>query len=475
MPYLLLLAIPIFVIAIVIVRTIQFKPNTYPVMRKRNQIDEKHAYESLSKLISFKTISHLDPSKNDLNEFQNLKNYLKERYPNIMSHSTVSEHGSGILFSIKGESSEFPVILMAHYDVVDVQKNWKEDPFSGRINDKTIYGRGTLDTKNSLSSIMEATEHLLKEGKTFKNDLYLAFSGDEEVGGLGAPSIKEHLINQGVTPYMVLDEGGAIVSNMFPGVSKKSAVVGLSEKGFLILKLTATSKGGHASSPPLNTPLTELSKAVVRLNKHKTFKMKLTPPVKAMFQAIAPHSNSFGIKMLFANLWLFFPIIKLIAKKNGGQFSALLKTTQAFTMAEGSSQINVLPNQASIGIDYRLRPNETSQMVVERIKKVIKNPDIEVSIQASFESPRMSLMDDGYKMIELAIKQTWPDVIVSPYLMTATSDSRHYHDVCERVFKFSPMDVTKEDLAKIHGYDEDISLENVENGVQFYINLIDQL
>jgi carboxypeptidase PM20D1 len=475
MPYILLLAIPLLIIAIVLVRTLKFKPNNYPVMRKRNQIDEKHAYESLSRLIQFKTISHLDESLNDQAEFQKLRTYLKERYPLILEHATVSEHGSGILFHIKGQSNEFPVLLMAHYDVVDVTSDWKENPFSGRINADTIYGRGTLDTKNSLSSIMEACEHLLKEKKIFRNDLYLAFSGDEEVGGHGAPSIKEHLIKTGVTPYMVLDEGGAIVSNMFPGVSKKSAVVGLSEKGFLIVKLTAKSKGGHASSPPLDTPITSLSKAVIRLNKHKTFKMKLTPPVSAMFKEIAPHSKSFAIKMMFANLWLFFPVIKMIAKKNGGQFAALLKTTQAFTMATGSHQINVLPNLASIGVDYRLRPGEHSEMVIKKIKKVIKNPDIEVEVQARFESPVMSLMDDGYKMIELAIKQTWPDVVVSPYLMTATSDSRHYHEICERVYKFSPMDVTKEDLAKIHGNDEDISLENVENGVQFYINLMDQL
>ena len=475
MPYLLLLIIPLVMLIVILIKTVQFKPNTYPIMRKRHEVDLKRANETLSKLIQFKTVSHLDESLNDQEEFSKLRTYLKERFPTIVEHATISMHGSGLLFYLKGDSSEFPVVLMAHYDVVAAQSNWKEDPFSGRINEDTIYGRGALDTKNSLSSIMEATEHLLKQGKTFKNDLYLAFSGDEEVGGTGAPMIKEHLKSMGVTPYMVLDEGGAIVSNMFPGVSKKSAVVGLSEKGFLVIKLSLKSKGGHASSPPLDTPITSLSKAVVKLNRHKTFKMKLTPPVKAMFHEIAPHSKSFAIRMMFANLWLFFPVVKLIAKKNGGQFAALLKTTQAFTMASGSHQINVLPDEAHIGVDYRLRPGETSEMVINKIKKVIKNDEIKIEVMANFESPRMSLMDDGYNMLKQAIMQTWPDVIVSPYLMTATSDSRHYHEICERVYKFSPMDVTKEDLAKIHGCDEDISLENVENGVQFYINLVDQL
>jgi carboxypeptidase PM20D1 len=364
---------------------------------------------------------------------------------------------------------------MAHFDVVPASGSWQEDPFSGRIDQSTVYGRGALDTKSSLNAIMEAVEHALKHGKVFKHDLYLAFSGDEEDLGLGAPSIMDELKKLGVKPAMVLDEGGAIVSKMFPGVRSKAAVVGIAEKGFLNIRLIAKSSGGHASTPPKNTPVTLLSKAVVKLNSSKVFKLKMTTPVKALFKALAPHSTSLPIKILFANLWLFLPVVKLIAKLSGGEFLSMFKTTQAFTLSSGSDAINVLPAEATIGINYRLRPGESSDQVIEKIKKVIRNKAIEVEVLSRSEATKSSLIDDQFDLIEKAIHQTWPDVLVAPYLMVATTDSRHYHEICNHVYKFSPMDVSKSDLKKIHGIDEDISIENIVSGVNFYLNLIEYL
>jgi len=179
--------------------------------------------------------------------------------------------------------------------------------------------------------------------------------------------------------------------------------------------------------------------------------------------------------MLFANLWLFMPLVKLIAKLSGGEFLAMFKTTQAFTLAEGSQAINILPSEATIGINYRLRPGETSDVVLKRIKKIINDDMINIEAIAISEATPTSVVDDAFDKVKKAINQTWPEVIVSPYLMIATTDSRHYHQISDHVYKFSPMDVSKADLAKIHGYDEDISIDNVVHGVQFYINLLDQL
>lgn len=470
--YLLLLLIPIL---IMIVRTIRFKPNDLPEMRKRHDIDEKRVVESLSKMLQFKTISYADSKKVDLKEFKAFREFLRERYPLIFEHAEYSEHYRGILLHIKGQSSEYPTVFMSHYDVVPINGEWVEDPFSGRINESSVYGRGALDTKSSLNAVMESVEFALSKGKIFKNDLYLAFGGDEETNGISASTMVEYFKKHDIKPYMVLDEGGAIVSNMFPGVKKKAAVVGIAEKGFMNLKLTAVSKGGHASTPPKDTPLTDLSWAVTRLNNHKSFRLKLTPPVKALFEHLSPHSNSLAIRVLFANLWLFLPVVKLIAKKSGGEFLSLFKTTQAFTLAEGSEAINVLPATASIGVNYRLRPFETSEDVIKRVKKIIHTDKILVEPTEISEATTVSHIDEAYRIIEKAIKQTWPDVIPSPYLMIATSDSRHYHQICEHVYKFSPMDVSKADLAKIHGVNEDITIENVVNGVNFYLNIIDQL
>lgn len=471
----LIFIIPVLFIVILFIRTIKFKPTIIPTMKKKHDIDENHAIESLSSMLQFKTISNVDPQKVDHHEFSKFRDYLKSRYPNIHKSSTLMMFDHGMLFHLKGISHEKPVVFMSHYDVVPINGVWKGEPFSGKIENDVVYGRGALDTKSSLNAIMEAVEYSLNQGKTFKYDLYLAFGGDEETYGTSQQQIVQYLKDQNIKPYLVLDEGGAIVSKIFPGVSKKAAVVGIAEKGFMNIKMTAKSTGGHASTPPKDTTLTYLSNAISKLNNHPSFKLKLTPPVRALFDQIAPHSNSFMIRMIFANLWIFLPVVKLIAKSSGGEFLSLFKTTQAFTMAKGSEAINVLPAESTIGINYRLRPMESSNEVIERIKKIINNDQIIIEADDISEATSISKVDDAYDIIKKAISETWPEVIPTPYLMIATSDSRHYHSICEHVYKFSPMDVSKADLAKIHGVDEDISIENIINGVHFYLNIIDQL
>lgn len=462
-------------IAVISINTFNFKPTLYPEMKKKYDIDEVRVLESLSQKVKIPTVSHLDKNKISQKAFLAFKEHLKNRYPLTNQEANYLEIGTGVLYHIKGKSSEEPTVLMAHFDVVPVEGNWSFEPFCGDIDQNYVYGRGTLDTKSSLNAIMEALEFSLSKGKKFKNDLYIAFSGDEEIYGETQHLMVEYFKKEKIDPYMVLDEGGAIVSNMFPGVKHKVAVIGIAEKGFLNVKLTASSKGGHASTPPKDTALTILSKAVVKLNKTRTFKLKLTKPLRTLFNTLAPHSKSFMIKLLFANLWLFSPIVKLIAKLSGGEMLSMFKTTQAFTTSSASDAINVLPTEASVGINYRLRPHETSAEVVKKIKKVIKNNDIKVEVLAVNEASTTSVIDDGFALVRQSIKQTWPEVIVTPYLMVATSDSRHYHEICARVYKFSPMDVSKDDLKLIHGEDEKISRANVINGTHFYINLIEKL
>ncbi len=471
------LGISLFIVLlfVILLRTFHFEPKAFPEMKKNHEFDQKFAIESLSKMIQFETISYPDPALENPKAFTDFRLFIKERFPHVFEKSTYSEHERAMLFHIKGEIAEDPYVFMSHYDVVPTNGVWDEEPFSGRINDQTVYGRGTLDTKSSLNAIMNAMEYLLSKGKVFKHDVYLAFGGDEEVYGKSAEAIVEYFKSHGIKPFMVLDEGGAIVKDQFPGVSEKAAVVGIAEKGFMNIKLVAKTKGGHASTPPKTTPITSLSMAVTKLNQSKAFKLKLTTPVKYLFESLAPHSKSFFIKMIFANLWLFLPIVKLIAKISGGEFLAMFKTTQAFTMSLGSEAMNVLPSEASIGINYRLMPGESSEMIVKKIKHIIRKYPIEVEVLEAHEASTISVIDDGYKSLTKAINQTWPEVIVSPYLMVATTDSRHYHAISERVFKFSPMDVSKDDLRKIHGVNEDITIDNIVAGVNFYINLFEQL
>ena len=285
----------------------------------------------------------------------------------------------------------------------------------------------------------------------------------------------DYFKKQKITPYMVFDEWGAIVSNMFPGVKEKVAVIGIAEKGFMNISLSMSSKGGHASTPPKETPITILSSTIKKLNRSKAFKMTLSTPIKAMFNHIAPYSKSFPIRMIFANTWLFKPLIKVIAKLSGGELYAMFKTTLAFTVLEGSNAYNVLPAEAKVGINIRIKPNETSQDVLTKIKKIIHNDDIKINVLQVSEPTDISTTDEGYKWLEKAIIQNWNQTIVSPYLMVATTDSRVYHQICGRVYKFAPYDVSKDDLKRIHGDDERISKENIINSVKFYIRVLDQL
>ncbi|MFP4178156.1 MAG: M20/M25/M40 family metallo-hydrolase [Acholeplasmataceae bacterium] len=465
----------IIFMSVITYRTLTFRPDQKGVEPTGIEIDPDHAIASLSEMIRIRTVSYSDESRIDEQEFARFRQYLVERYPEIHRIADRSMHGKGILYRIKGKRNDSPTVLMAHYDVVPVEGDWTHDPFGGRIEKGYVHGRGTLDTKNSLTAIMEAMEHTLKSGHVFVNDVYIALGGDEEVGGLSAQAIADHLDQNGVKPGLVLDEGGAIVSNVFPGVTDKVAVIGIAEKGFLNLKLTVRTKGGHASSPPKRQPLGELAQAINALDRHPSFRLKLTDPVKNLFETLAPHSESFAIRMIFSNLWAFLPVVKRIAKSTGGEFLSMFRTTQAFTLARGSDAINVLPTTATIGINYRLALFDHPDDVLDRIKRIIANDNIAIEVLEASEATPVSRLDEPYERLEKAIKSTWKDVLTTPYLMVATTDSRRYHRLSDHVYRFSPMDVSKDDLARIHGIDEAISTENVVRGVQFYVNLMKEL
>lgn len=438
-------------------------------------IDEHMVINHFIQKIKYQTVSYPDPKHINQQAFIDFKKHLLDTYPLIKKQATYKEIGTGILFHIKGKSNQKPVLLMAHYDVVPVSDTWTVPPFEGVIKEDYIYGRGTLDTKITVNAIMEATEYQLSKNKTFDHDLYIAFSGEEEISGPTPQLMIDYLKSKNVKPYMVLDEGGAIVSNMFPGVEQKVAAIGIAEKGFMNVELSTKSKGGHASTPPKHTPLTRLSKAVIKLNNSKQFKMKMTTPIKALFQHVSPYSKNFFIRLLFTNSSVFTPLIKFIAKLSGGELYAMFKTTLAFTVSEGSKAYNVLPNEAKIGINIRLRPGETSKDVLSKIKKIIHDKHINVRLINQSEPTSTSILDDAYQLLEQAILDNWENTIVSPYLMVATTDSRHYHQICDRVYKFAPMDVSKEDLSRMHSDDERMSKENVIQSVKFYIRLLNQL
>lgn len=466
-----------FVILLIIlfIRTIRFKKIHKNQEIVSIDINEEKLIQDFIKKIQIPTVSFRNPDMIDQQAFTDFKTLLKNDYPHIKKHATSLEIGTGLLFHIKGESHNNPIVLMAHFDVVPTSNNWSVEPFSGKIIDGYIYGRGTLDTKVTVHAIMESVEYVLSQNHQFSHDIYIAFSGEEEINGPTQQQMVSYFEKHDIHPQMVFDEGGAIVSKMFPGVNEHVAVIGVAEKGFLNIELSAKAKGGHASAPPKDTPVTMIAHAIDQLIQSHAFKMKLTKPIKTMFDHIAPYSSSFPIRLIFANQWLFNPLIKLIAKLSGGELYAMFKSTLAFTVLKGSTALNVLPNAASVGINIRIRPEETSTEIIEKIKKVIANDDISLKVIDVSEPTPTSLVDQSFSLFENAIKKTWYDTITSPYLMVATTDSRHYHKICDRVYKFAPYQLSKEDLRLIHSDDERVSIENVINSTKFYIHFLQQL
>lgn len=472
-----ILGIILLLIAIIFIRTMRFtSKNEAKEIPDEISLDKEKIVNDMVDMIRCKTVSNRDESLVDRSEFAKFEKLIGERFPRLFQVAEFQKIGkTGLLFSIKGKSDKKPSVCMAHYDVVPVEEEgWSKPAFEGIIEDNVLWGRGTLDTKGTLCAILEATEKLLLEGFVPQNDLYLAFSGEEEIDGDSCKEIVEYLEKKGIKPALVLDEGGAVVEKVFPGVQKECALIGIAEKGSVSVDFSMESNGGHASTPPVRSVLGQLSDAVVAIEKHP-FKRQLTKPIKEMFDTLGRESN-FLYRMIFANLWCFAPILDMICKKSGGELNAMMRTTVAVTRMNGSKAYNVLPPKANMGINMRLLGNDTIDSAMDYLKKVIKNDNIKATVVAGMNPSIASDTDcEEYGLLKNAISMTWQEAIVSPYLMMACSDSRHYCKITDRVYRFSAMKLSKEERAMIHGNDERIPISTLLKTVEFYVRFIKML
>lgn len=469
-----ILAIIALVLAVVLVRALLFsaKPQSFND-NKEIKLNEKEAVEALAELVRCKTVSYYDKSKENDAEFEKLYELLPKLYPNVCRVcERIELPDRALLFKWAGKSDKEPTVLMAHFDVVPVnEENWEKEPFSAEIENGVMWGRGTLDTKVTMNGILSAAENLLAADFTPENDIYMAFSGGEEVNGEGALNIVKWFEEKGVEPALVLDEGGGVVENVFPGVKKPCALIGIAEKGMLNLEFSVKSNGGHASAPKPHTPIGILSSACVCVE-GTPFPMHITPPAAQMFDTLGRNSN-FLYRIVFANLWLFKGVLDMLGRKSGGEMNALLRTTVAFTQASGSAAPNVIPPKANLVANLRLNPADSMSSAVEYIRRAVNNDEVELKVLGGMEPSRVSRTDcEGYKRVESAVGNTWKGSLVSPYLMVQCSDSRHYGRISDKVYRFSAMALTAEERATVHGNNERIKVENIIKAVEFFIRII---
>lgn len=460
--------------AVLVARAVKFTPKDhYKASDKKIELDEEKIVKDMQEMIRCKTISYNDPNLIDETEFEKFRSLLPELYPNIHDNCSRQFIGNtGILYRWMGKEEGDPVVLMSHYDVVPVEEDqWEKPAFGAILENGELWGRGTLDTKGTLCGIMEAAEKLIGEGFTPNHDIYFAFCGDEEVNGESCPAIVQWFEDQGIHIAMVVDEGGAVVDNVFPGVKGDCALIGTAEKGIMNVEFKAKSNGGHSSTPPVHTIVGELSQAVVNVEK-KPFKRHLTKPVKEMLDTLGRHSG-FGYKILFANMWLFEGLFDLVCKRSGGELNAMVRTTCAVTKMEGSKAYNVIPPTANVGMNLRLMGGDTVESAKAYLEKVVNNPKIEVSVvNGTDPSPDSDTSCKEWKLLCQAVADTWKGAIISPYLMMAASDSRHYSRITDRVYKFSAMKMSKEERGMIHGNNERVPVETLVRAVEFYVRLM---
>ena len=381
----------------------------------------------------------------------------------------------GLLYHWKGASGLRPIVLMAHYDVVPVEADgWDADPFSGRIHDGIVWGRGTLDDKGPLLVILEAVENLLTDGFVPGSDVYLAFGGNEETYGGGAAAIAQLLQQRGIIPWLVIDEGGAVVDAPLAFVPVASAMVGVGEKGIVTARLTVAGTGGHASAPPARSAAGRLARALRRLD-NNPFRARMPRPFRQMLRAFEPHVGARHRAALRMLRVLHRPAALFLASR-GGEPAALMHTTIAVTMLEGGTAANVLPSSLSAVLNIRVAQGETTETVLATLHRAIKDPSVRIDVlEASAPSPLSATDNEQFGIIRAAVDATYPGTVTAPYVMMAATDSRHFHRFAPAVYRFAPLAMTGAQRASIHGPNEHVTIDSLERGERFFQVLLRSL
>ena len=426
--------------------------------------------KKLSVMLQSDTVSY--PDVEDPEKFRRFHTVLAQLFPRTFENLEKLEVDGNLLLHWKGRHCDRPVVLMSHMDTVPAQGDWTCPPFSGRIDSGYVWGRGACDTKCSLMGFFQAVEELLDEGFIPEQDLYLSSSCTEETGGGGCTKLVELLEERGVHPWLVCDEGGDIMTDPLPGVHGSFAMVGIVEKGSASVDFIAESEGGHASTPPRHSPVARLADFIHHVEHHDPFRRALPAAVREMMEALAPY-GSLPVRYVFSNLWLFGPLVTKVMPSLSAQAAAMLETTIAFTVQEGSPAYNVIPQRAVTGANLRFIPHQPMRESLKRIEGIAARYGLRMQVlHAEDVSAQADTSSEAWRMLSRVIGETFPGVGISPYILTGGTDARCYERICPNVMRFAPVVFGAEERRGIHGIDERIPCSVLPGCVDFYRNLI---
>lgn len=470
----------VLLVIVVVSRTLMFTPpDLDDIPTVTISVEADRLANHLAAAIRFQTISKQPPTPMDPVPFEAFIAWLNATYTEVVSEMEQERLGGySLLFTWQGSNPGLkPILLTAHYDVVPVipgtEELWTHQPFAGDIKDGLVWGRGALDDKSAVISLMEAATLLLNEGFQPERTIYFSFGHDEEIGGNdGAGSVVTHLASKGVQLLWSLDEGSFLLQGMLPGIEPLVAPINVAEKGYMNLDIVAKAKGGHSSMPPPETAVGRLAEAIIKLE-NSPLPGGLTGVSAEMFDILARHMP-FGQRMIFANKWLFGGILEQILG-DVGFANAMMRTTIAPTMLSASVKENVLPIEAIARVNFRVHPRDTVESVHAHVKDAVENEFVEVragGIAGNAASAVSSWTSQGYKDITQSIREIYGDVIIAPGLMVAGSDTKHYGKIADNSYRFNPMKLAEKDMAGFHGTNENISIENLVLATKTYIRLI---
>ena len=472
-------SVVLVLLAVVAARTASYRAPEAPVPPSAAVPVDAGAAGRLAGAVRIPTISHEDPAAFDAAAFSALHDYLRDAFP--LAHRTlrrevVARHS--LLFSWPGSDPALdPLLLMGHLDVVPVEPgseaSWEEEPFGGTISGGFVWGRGAIDNKATVVGTLEAVESLLREGFRPRRTVLLAFGHDEEVGGVnGARAIAALLRGRGVRLEMVLDEGGVIGEGLLPGIEAPTALVGVAEKGFLTVELAARTEGGHSSLPPRQSAVGIVSAAVARLEA-SPMPARLDGPTRAMFDRVGPRLP-LPERAIFANLWLTRPLV-LRRLQESPTTNAMVRTTAAATMFRAGTKENVLPSSARAAVNFRIHPGDDIAGVLAHVRRVVDDRRVRVRPVGAFsaEPSRVSSADAGsFRALERAVRSVVPDAVVAPYLVVVVTDSRHFEDLARGVYRLLPLRLGPDDLPRMHGANERVSVDGYAQAIRVYRALI---